>query len=193
MDPQYPLSLHSLLWLLHCSLLPSWRSEPKTSSSERSTSQTSHQSDVIQSKIQTHSVVFFCLFFQSLSFIQYCCPITKMFQYFFSLHPRIYFQIRQKDVFCLLIPVIPTTILCSQSCFIMSSLIIMNLFLGFPILHRGSMVLGYTEAELCVRGTGYQFIHAADMLYCAENHVRSKSQQTYTSIILQDEVSQQLL
>ncbi|CAN2389816.1 aryl hydrocarbon receptor activity [Pristimantis euphronides] len=37
---------------------------------------------------------------------------------------------------------------------------------------KGSMVLGYTEAELCVRGTGYQFIHAADMMYCAENHVR---------------------
>ncbi|NP_001165383.1 aryl hydrocarbon receptor L homeolog [Xenopus laevis] len=37
---------------------------------------------------------------------------------------------------------------------------------------KGSVVLGYTEAELCVRGTGYQFIHAADMLYCAENHVR---------------------
>ncbi|XP_053570099.1 aryl hydrocarbon receptor [Bombina bombina] len=37
---------------------------------------------------------------------------------------------------------------------------------------KGSIVLGYTEAELCVRGTGYQFIHAADMLYCAENHVR---------------------
>ncbi|XP_073533951.1 aryl hydrocarbon receptor isoform X2 [Phyllobates terribilis] len=37
---------------------------------------------------------------------------------------------------------------------------------------KGSLVLGYTEAELCIRGTGYQFIHAADMLYCAENHVR---------------------
>ncbi|XP_075443314.1 aryl hydrocarbon receptor isoform X1 [Ascaphus truei] len=37
---------------------------------------------------------------------------------------------------------------------------------------KGSIVLGYTEAELCVRGTGYQFIHAADMLYCAENHIR---------------------
>ncbi|KAG7240415.1 hypothetical protein INR49_026986 [Caranx melampygus] len=34
------------------------------------------------------------------------------------------------------------------------------------------IVLGYTEAELRVRGSGYQFIHAADMLYCAENHVR---------------------
>ncbi|KQK74750.1 aryl hydrocarbon receptor [Amazona aestiva] len=37
---------------------------------------------------------------------------------------------------------------------------------------KGKIVLGYTEAELCMRGTGYQFIHAADMLYCAENHVR---------------------
>ncbi|XP_054064930.1 aryl hydrocarbon receptor-like isoform X1 [Rissa tridactyla] len=37
---------------------------------------------------------------------------------------------------------------------------------------RGKIVLGYTEAELRVCGTGYQFVHAADMLYCAENHVR---------------------
>uniref|UniRef100_A0A672TEL6 Aryl hydrocarbon receptor 1a n=1 Tax=Sinocyclocheilus grahami TaxID=75366 RepID=A0A672TEL6_SINGR len=34
------------------------------------------------------------------------------------------------------------------------------------------IVLGYTEEELCYRGSGYQFIHAADMLYCAENHIR---------------------
>ncbi|XP_069472126.1 aryl hydrocarbon receptor-like [Ambystoma mexicanum] len=37
---------------------------------------------------------------------------------------------------------------------------------------RGKIVLGYTEMELCMRGTGYQFIHAADMMYCADNHVR---------------------
>ncbi|XP_043549035.1 aryl hydrocarbon receptor 2 [Chiloscyllium plagiosum] len=37
---------------------------------------------------------------------------------------------------------------------------------------KGKFVLGYTEAELCMRGTGYQFIHAADMMYCADNHVR---------------------
>ncbi|XP_038605226.1 aryl hydrocarbon receptor-like [Tachyglossus aculeatus] len=37
---------------------------------------------------------------------------------------------------------------------------------------RGKVVLGYTETELCMRGSGYQFIHAADMMYCAENHVR---------------------
>lgn len=37
---------------------------------------------------------------------------------------------------------------------------------------KGKIVLGYTEAELCMRGSGYQFIHAADMLYCAEYHIR---------------------
>ncbi|XP_051575020.1 aryl hydrocarbon receptor-like isoform X1 [Myxocyprinus asiaticus] len=37
---------------------------------------------------------------------------------------------------------------------------------------KGKIILGYTEAELCYRGSGYQFIHAADMLYCAENHMR---------------------
>ncbi|KFU87335.1 Aryl hydrocarbon receptor, partial [Chaetura pelagica] len=37
---------------------------------------------------------------------------------------------------------------------------------------KGKLVLGYTEAELRTCGTGYQFVHTADMLYCAENHVR---------------------
>nr|XP_021534796.1 aryl hydrocarbon receptor-like [Neomonachus schauinslandi] len=37
---------------------------------------------------------------------------------------------------------------------------------------RGKLVLGYTDSELCRRGSGYQFIHAADMMHCAENHVR---------------------
>ncbi|KAF4088250.1 hypothetical protein AMELA_G00080970 [Ameiurus melas] len=37
---------------------------------------------------------------------------------------------------------------------------------------KGKIVLGYSEAELCYRGSGYQFIHAADMLHCAENHMR---------------------
>ncbi|NXI55134.1 AHR protein, partial [Chloroceryle aenea] len=36
----------------------------------------------------------------------------------------------------------------------------------------GKVVLGYTETELCRRGSGYQFVHAADMMHCAENHVR---------------------
>ncbi|XP_028446597.1 aryl hydrocarbon receptor [Perca flavescens] len=45
-------------------------------------------------------------------------------------------------------------------------------FTPFGCDAKGKIVLGYTEAELRVRGSGYQFIHAADMLYCAENHVR---------------------
>ncbi|NXC09211.1 AHR protein, partial [Orthonyx spaldingii] len=36
----------------------------------------------------------------------------------------------------------------------------------------GKVVLGYTEMELCRRGSGYQFVHAADLMHCAENHVR---------------------
>uniref|UniRef100_UPI0037E82E76 aryl hydrocarbon receptor-like n=1 Tax=Semicossyphus pulcher TaxID=241346 RepID=UPI0037E82E76 len=37
---------------------------------------------------------------------------------------------------------------------------------------RGRVVLGYTEVELCMKGSGYNFIHAADMMYCADNHLR---------------------
>ncbi|XP_065525779.1 uncharacterized protein LOC136009648 isoform X2 [Lathamus discolor] len=37
---------------------------------------------------------------------------------------------------------------------------------------QGTVVLGYTEMELCSIGSGYQFVHAADMMYCAESHIR---------------------
>ncbi|XP_010765155.1 aryl hydrocarbon receptor-like [Notothenia coriiceps] len=37
---------------------------------------------------------------------------------------------------------------------------------------RGKIILGYTDIELCTKGSGYQFIHAADMMYCADNHIR---------------------
>uniref|UniRef100_A0A3Q3F141 Aryl hydrocarbon receptor 2 n=1 Tax=Labrus bergylta TaxID=56723 RepID=A0A3Q3F141_9LABR len=37
---------------------------------------------------------------------------------------------------------------------------------------RGKVVLGYNEVELCMKGSGYNFIHAADMMYCADNHLR---------------------
>ncbi|NXB50155.1 AHR protein, partial [Leucopsar rothschildi] len=37
---------------------------------------------------------------------------------------------------------------------------------------RGKVVLGYSEVELCRRGSGYQFVHAADIMHCAEHHVR---------------------
>lgn len=41
-------------------------------------------------------------------------------------------------------------------------------------------MLGYNEIELCMRGSGYQFIHAADMMYCADNHLRSELQHKQT-------------
>ncbi|KAM8856576.1 aryl hydrocarbon receptor-like [Spinachia spinachia] len=37
---------------------------------------------------------------------------------------------------------------------------------------RGKIILGYSEIELCMKGSGYQFIHAADMMHCANNHIR---------------------
>ncbi|XP_044043114.1 aryl hydrocarbon receptor-like [Siniperca chuatsi] len=37
---------------------------------------------------------------------------------------------------------------------------------------RGKVVLGYNEIELCMKGSGYSFIHTADMMYCADSHVR---------------------
>ncbi|OXB75893.1 UNVERIFIED_CONTAM: hypothetical protein H355_008537 [Colinus virginianus] len=36
----------------------------------------------------------------------------------------------------------------------------------------GKVILGYTEAELSSRGSGYQFVHAADMMHCAESHMK---------------------
>ncbi|NXA41783.1 AHR protein, partial [Eudromia elegans] len=37
---------------------------------------------------------------------------------------------------------------------------------------RAQMVLGYTETELCTWGSGYQLVHVADVMYCAEKHLR---------------------
>ncbi|XP_036624438.1 aryl hydrocarbon receptor-like isoform X2 [Trichosurus vulpecula] len=37
---------------------------------------------------------------------------------------------------------------------------------------RGQAILGYTETEFFMKGSGYQFIHVADMMYCAEKHAR---------------------
>lgn len=42
------------------------------------------------------------------------------------------------------------------------------------VLFRGKLVLGYSEIELVTTGSGYQFIHAADMMYCADNHLKSE-------------------
>ncbi|XP_041662623.1 aryl hydrocarbon receptor-like isoform X2 [Cheilinus undulatus] len=45
-------------------------------------------------------------------------------------------------------------------------------FTPMGIDSRGKVILGYSETELCMKGSGYQFIHAADMMYCADNHMR---------------------
>ncbi|XP_076021880.1 aryl hydrocarbon receptor-like isoform X2 [Genypterus blacodes] len=45
-------------------------------------------------------------------------------------------------------------------------------FTPLGIDSRGRIVLGYSELELCMRGTGYQFIHAADMMHCADRHIQ---------------------
>ncbi|KAE8299776.1 Aryl hydrocarbon receptor [Larimichthys crocea] len=37
---------------------------------------------------------------------------------------------------------------------------------------RGKVILGYSEIELCMKGSGYQFIHAADMMHCADKHLQ---------------------
>uniref|UniRef100_A0A3P9M5K4 Aryl hydrocarbon receptor n=1 Tax=Oryzias latipes TaxID=8090 RepID=A0A3P9M5K4_ORYLA len=36
----------------------------------------------------------------------------------------------------------------------------------------GKVVLGYNELEICMKGSGYNFIHAADMMHCADNHLK---------------------
>ncbi|XP_032371096.1 aryl hydrocarbon receptor isoform X2 [Etheostoma spectabile] len=45
-------------------------------------------------------------------------------------------------------------------------------FTPMAVDSRGKIILGYSETELCMKGSGYQFIHAADMMYCADNHIR---------------------
>ncbi|XP_028992360.1 aryl hydrocarbon receptor-like isoform X2 [Betta splendens] len=45
-------------------------------------------------------------------------------------------------------------------------------FTPMGVCSRGKIVLGYSEVELCMKGSGYQFIHAADMMHCADNHLR---------------------
>lgn len=46
-------------------------------------------------------------------------------------------------------------------------------------VRRGKIVLGYNEIELCMKGSGYNFIHAADMMYCADIHMRSESESSH--------------
>lgn len=43
-------------------------------------------------------------------------------------------------------------------------------------VRRGKIVLGYNELEISMKGSGYKFIHAADMMFCADIHIRSESE-----------------
>ncbi|XP_077584895.1 aryl hydrocarbon receptor-like isoform X1 [Stigmatopora nigra] len=45
-------------------------------------------------------------------------------------------------------------------------------FTPLGVDNRGKIILGYSETELCMKGSGYQFIHAADMMHVADNHTR---------------------
>ncbi|MEQ2190779.1 hypothetical protein XENOCAPTIV_009712 [Xenoophorus captivus] len=47
--------------------------------------------------------------------------------------------------------------------------------IGIDARHAAKIVLGYNEVEISMKGSGYSFIHAADMMYCADKHVRSMS------------------
>lgn len=40
---------------------------------------------------------------------------------------------------------------------------------------RGTKVLGYSEAKLRLR-SGYEFIHSADMMHCADAHTKRKNE-----------------
>ncbi|XP_030623238.1 aryl hydrocarbon receptor-like isoform X2 [Chanos chanos] len=78
----------------------------------------------------------------------------------------------QLALFCIASPVLPPAILEIRS----KTLIFQTKhkldFAPTGIDTRGKVVLGYSESELCMTTSGYQYIHAADMMYCADNHIR---------------------
>ena len=41
------------------------------------------------------------------------------------------------------------------------------------LIFRGTIVLGYTEQQIR-RRSGYEFIHSADMMHCADAHTKRK-------------------
>uniref|UniRef100_A0A3B4A5L9 PAS domain-containing protein n=1 Tax=Periophthalmus magnuspinnatus TaxID=409849 RepID=A0A3B4A5L9_9GOBI len=78
----------------------------------------------------------------------------------------------QLALFCIAMPVQPSTIVEIRAKMLLFQTKHKLDFTPTGIDGRGKIILGYSEIELCMRGSGYQFIHAADMMYCADNHLR---------------------
>ncbi|XP_029314689.1 aryl hydrocarbon receptor-like [Cottoperca gobio] len=78
----------------------------------------------------------------------------------------------QLALFTIAMPVKPPTIVEIRSKMLLFQTKHKLDFTPMGVDSRGKIVLGYSETELCMKGSGYQFIHAADMMYCANNHIR---------------------
>uniref|UniRef100_A0A672YFW2 Aryl hydrocarbon receptor n=1 Tax=Sphaeramia orbicularis TaxID=375764 RepID=A0A672YFW2_9TELE len=78
----------------------------------------------------------------------------------------------QLALFCIAVPVQPPSIVEIRAKMLLFQTKHRLDFTPTGVDSRGKIVLGYSEAELCSKGSGYQFIHAADMMYCADNHIR---------------------
>ncbi|KAF7656190.1 hypothetical protein LDENG_00045410 [Lucifuga dentata] len=77
----------------------------------------------------------------------------------------------QLALFAIAVPVQPPSILQIRAKMLMFQTRHKLDFTPTGIDHRGKIILGYSEMELCMKGSGYQFIHAADMMHCADKHI----------------------
>ncbi|XP_056281890.1 aryl hydrocarbon receptor-like [Pseudoliparis swirei] len=78
----------------------------------------------------------------------------------------------QLALFSIAVPVQPATIVEIRAKLLLFQTKHKLDFTPMGVDSRGKIILGYSEMELCMKGSGYQFIHAADMMHCADNHIR---------------------
>ncbi|XP_031729798.1 aryl hydrocarbon receptor-like isoform X2 [Anarrhichthys ocellatus] len=78
----------------------------------------------------------------------------------------------QLALFAIAVPVQPPTIVEIRAKMLLFQTKHKLDFTPMGVDSRGKIILGYSEIELCMKGSGYQFIHAADMMYCADSHIR---------------------
>ncbi|XP_068560740.1 aryl hydrocarbon receptor-like isoform X2 [Cebidichthys violaceus] len=78
----------------------------------------------------------------------------------------------QLALFAIAVPVQPPTIVEIRAKMLLFQTKHKLDFTPLGVDSRGKIILGYSEIELCMKGSGYQFIHAADMMHCADNHIR---------------------